>query len=157
MQSLPRSPPDGGARTHTCFRRAYKYILIRTTNKKRNGSCMKEGRRQLAPPLVTSVSIEANGYRDRSCCSCDPADHHVPRWDGAPSRSFPSVSTLQDFRHACRPGSVHLRWKNDPRCRGEVRYGVHSGEVRQCFQYRPDGRNAAARSLPCHPRCCTSP
>jgi hypothetical protein len=107
----------------------------------------------MAPPLVSSVSFEASGCKGRSCCPCDHADPRALHSDGALNQGFHLVSQHRNFHHACRSEDAHLRLKNDQQNRGEVPHDARSGEVPPCSRYRPGGRNVAARSSPCHPRC----
>lgn len=153
MQFLPQSPPDGGARTHTCFRRlvVYPYSYYEQEIAQ---IPYTEGRRRMAPPVVNSVSIEASGCRDRPCCPCDRADHRALHWGGALNRGFRLVSKHRNSHHVYRPEDARLRLKNDQKHRDEVPRDARSDEGHQCSRYHPGGRNAAARSSPCHPRCC---
>ncbi len=153
MRFLPQSPPDGGARTHTCSRRlvVYPYSYY---EQEMEQIPHKDERRQVAPLMVNSGSIETSGCRDHPCCPCDRADHRALRWDGALNQNLRPVSKYRNFHHVCHSGDARRRLKHDQKRQGEAPHDTRSDEDRQCSRYRLDGRNAAARSWPCHPRCC---
>jgi hypothetical protein len=108
----------------------------------------------MAPPVINSISIEASGCRNRPCRPCDRADHHALRWDDALNRGFRLVSKHRNSHHVCHPEDARLRLKNDQKHQDEVPHDARLDEDRRCSRCRPDARNAAARSWPCHPRCC---